>query len=219
MTNEDSVNEICRQIIADGEHEVSSILEKARRTADDITSKAEEEGKKAAEKILKEADSRVEAIKRRAVSSVELEVKRERLKVRESLFDMVMEKVNELLSSARGRSEYADILAGLAVEAIVALGSANVTIFADSRDVQLVESKVVPKVKDMLAGLGKEIESVDVKPLDKPSIGGVVVGVREGNVIYDDTFESRLYRMQSDIRTIVYNELFREMEAGRSASK
>ncbi|OQX82724.1 MAG: hypothetical protein B6D63_07335 [Candidatus Latescibacteria bacterium 4484_7] len=219
MTNEDSVNEICRQIIADGEHEVSSILEKARRTADDITSKAEEEGKKAAEKILKEADSRVEAIKRRAVSSVELEVKRERLKVRESLFDMVMEKVNELLSSARGRSEYADILAGLAVEAIVALGSANVTIFADSRDVQLVESKVVPKVKDMLAGLGKEIESVDVKPLDKPSIGGVVVGVREGNVIYDNTFESRLYRMQSDIRTIVYNELFREMEAGRSASK
>jgi len=219
LTNEDSVNEICRQIIADGEHEVSSILEKARRTADDITSKAEEEGKKAAEKILKEADSRVEAIKRRAVSSVELEVKRERLKVRESLFDMVMEKVNELLSSARGRSEYADILAGLAVEAIVALGSANVTIFADSRDVQLVESKVVPKVKDMLAGLGKEIESVDVKPLDKPSIGGVVVGVREGNVIYDNTFESRLYRMQSDIRTIVYNELFREMEAGRSASK
>ncbi len=87
MINEESINEICRQIREDGEKEITSLLEKAEKTAESIRGKARSEGERVAQETIKEAQARAEAIKKKVLSSVALEVKREKLRIREEAFE------------------------------------------------------------------------------------------------------------------------------------
>lgn len=207
MVNEESLNEICRQILEDGQREVDSILDKARRTADSILEKARQNGQKASEEILKEAEAKAQAIKKRTLSTVALEAKRERLRLREELFKEVMSRIKEKLGKLRELEQYPEVLTRLAFEAIDALRKNEITIFADSRDIELVKKEVVPSVVGKAKEKGVEIDSVEVRELDRPVLGGLMVGATGGNVIYDNTFESRIYRMENEIRGIVYREV------------
>ena len=207
MVNEESVQEICRQIIEDGEKEVNSILDKARRTIEEIKSKARKEGEEAAQRILKEAEARAQAIKKRTLSSVSLEVKREKLKIREELYREVMSELKVKLGNLRSSSEYPDVLKRLIVEAVKALGREKIVVYVDKRDLSVVEKDVLPAVKESLNSEGIDIKEIKVEELDKEILGGAMVAAADGNIIYDNTFESRMYRAENEIRNYIYSTI------------
>jgi len=207
LVNEESVNEICEQIREDGKREVDSILDKAGRTADGIMEKARTEGEKAAQEIMKDAEAKAQAIKKKILSSVALEAKREKLRLREELFEEVISLVKEKLARLRESKRYPEVLARLALEAIEALGRNEVTVYADRRDIELVRDEVVPAIIGKVKEKGIAVDSITVSELERQVLGGLMVGATGGNVIYDNTFESRIYRMENDIRTIVYREI------------
>ena len=68
MINEESINEICRQIREDGEKEIASLLEKAEKTAESIREKARSEGERLADETIKGAQAKAEAIKKKILS-------------------------------------------------------------------------------------------------------------------------------------------------------
>jgi len=207
LVNEESVQEICRQIMEDGEKEVNSILDKARRTVEEIKSRARKEGEEIAQKILKDAESRAQAIKKRTLSSVSLEVKRERLKIREELYSEVISELKVKLKNLRSTPEYADVLKRLIVEAVKALGRDRIVVYVDKRDIAVVEKDVVSAVKESLSSEGIDIKEIKVAELDREILGGVMVAASEGNVMYDNTFESRMYRAESEIRSYIYSTI------------
>jgi len=207
LVNEESVQEICRQIMEDGEKEVNSILDKARRTVEEIKSRARKEGEEIAQKILKDAESRAQAIKKRTLSSVSLEVKRERLKIREELYREVISELKVKLENLRSTPEYADVLKRLIVEAVKALGRDRIVVYVDKRDIAVVEKDVVSAVKESLSSDGINIKEIKVAELDREILGGVMVAASEGNVMYDNTFESRMYRAENEIRSYIYSTI------------
>jgi len=217
LVNEESVQEICRQIMEDGEKEVNSILDKARRTIEEIKLRARKEGEEAAQKIIKEAETKAQALKKRTLSSVSLEAKRERLKIREELYREVISELKVKLGNLRSTPEYADVLKRLILEAVKALGKDRIVIYVDNkdriviyvdkRDIAVVEKDVVSAVKENLSSEGIDIEEIKVAELDREILGGVMVAASEGNVMYDNTFESRMYRAESEIRSYIYSTI------------
>ena len=218
MVENESVEQICSRIREDGEKEITSILDKANRTAADIVAKAEERGKAGAEKILKEAEEKGKLTQRRLLSSVNLEVKRAKLRSREEVVSNVNEKVGEALGALRDGSSYADTLARLACEGVRALGGEQFIIFADRRDTALVEKDVVQNVKKTMAGEGFTIGEIEVQPLEHKSLGGVKVGAPGGRVVYDNTFEARIYRLRDEIRNVIFKEVFAPEQSEESSS-
>jgi len=208
LVDNESVARICDRILEDGENEIKSILDKAEQTAADITGKAEGVSKSTADAVIKEARRKGDLIKRRILSSVNLEVKRAKLKARESIVAEVNGKVEEALGSLRDKPRYAGVLSSMIAESVRALDGENFVIFADRRDIGLIESEVTAAAGKMLEGEGRRVERFEVEALKEAVLGGLRVGVPGGNVIFDNTFEARIYRMQDEIRSIIFDEIF-----------
>ena len=208
MTEQESVDKICEQIREDGAKEVESITGKARRTADEIVSRAEAKARQAGERIVKDAVERGETAKRRTLSSVSLEVRRIKLRAREEVVTAVMSRVNAAVAEARSRADYAAVLAGLATEAIRVLEGDAFVVHADRRDVALLEAKSFPRIREIMKAEGRSVRSLEAKPLPVAAQGGVQVSVPGGNVIFDNTFEARLYRFREETRSFVFEEVF-----------
>ena len=218
MVDNESVDKICSRIHEDGEKEIESILEKARQTADDIVAKANRAGEEAAEKILKEAHEKGEIARKRLLSSVNLEVKRAKLRAREEIVSAVNERVEKALAGYRKSSDYASVLTGLALEAVSSLEGDSFIVQANSEDIDLVEGTVFPAIIEAAQGERRGISKLEAKPFERPVSGGVQVGVPGGKVIYDNTFEARLYRLREEIRNIIFEEVFSSKESEEPGS-
>ena len=214
MGDNESVDKICAQIEEDGEREIESILEKARGTAADIVAKAEARRDEIAGKILKEARERGASESRRLLSSVNIEVRRARLKAREEVVSEIMKGVEGELGKIRESGDYEDILASLLAEGIRGRDGKSFVVHADRRDIPLIEEKVFPRVKRIMKDESRPVGSMQARPLEKRSAGGVRVGVPGGRVIYDNTFEARMFRYRDAIRTRIFDEVFAEEDAG-----
>ena len=208
MAEKDSVDKIRDQIIEDGAKEVKSIVDKARRTAAEIMAKAEDEAKKVGERIVEEAAEKGDLAKKRTLSSVNLEVKRIRLRAREEVVTAVKDAVQGEIEASRKRADYPKVLAGLVAEALRVLDGDEFVVNADKRDVGLLESAVFPAVRDLMKSEGRAVKCLEGKALPGPTAGGAQVGVPGGNVVYDNTFESRMYRFRDDIRAIIFEGIF-----------
>ncbi|MBN2184007.1 MAG: V-type ATP synthase subunit E [Candidatus Krumholzibacteriota bacterium] len=208
MVDNESVDRIVSQIIEDGEKEIASITDKAERTASEITEKAEKNGEAIAEKILKESQEKGEAIHRRTLSSVNIEVKRTRLKAREEIVSAINLKVLGALENIRSGGDYPDLMADMIVEAVMGLEGSSFQVYADRGDIDLLKNEVFDIVREKALGKGIKIELLEAMVLEKSSIGGARVGVPGGRVIFDNTFEARIYRMRDDIRNIIFEEVF-----------
>ncbi|MCK4349309.1 MAG: hypothetical protein KAX13_00535, partial [Candidatus Krumholzibacteria bacterium] len=210
MVDNDSVDKICERIREDGDVEVRSIMAKAKQTADDIIARANSAGEAATEKILKEAREKGEIASKRLLSSVNIEVKRAKLKAREEVVQTVQERVKEALDGYRTSGAYGSVLAGLLLEAIRSLDGDSFIVRAAAADLELIEKEVFPAARKQLKGEGRDVTRLSAEQLDRPVTGGVQVGVPNGNVIYDNTFEARLYRLREEIRNIIFEEVFSE---------
>jgi len=204
LVDNESVDKICASIREDGEREIESIIGKAKQTADDIVARASRAGEEAAGKILKEAREKGETARKRLLSSVNLEVKRAKLRAREEIVRIVRERVEEAVARCRESGEYAAVMTGLLLEAISALDGDSFIVRANPEDIDLLEKTVFPAVRTAEPRISK----LEAKPFERPSAGGVHVGVPGGNVIYDNTLEARLYRLREEIRNIIFEEVF-----------
>lgn len=216
MVDNESVDKICSRIREDGEKEIESILEKAKQTADDIVARANHAGEEAAGKILKEAREKGEMARKRLLSSVNLEVKRAKLRAREEIVQTVNERVGKALAGYRKSGDYASVLTGLVLEAVSALEGDSFIVRANREDIDLVEGTVFPAVRKAVGE--RTISKLEAKPFERPASGGVQVGVPDGNVIYDNTFEARLYRLREEIRNIIFEEVFSSGESEEPGS-
>jgi vacuolar-type H+-ATPase subunit E/Vma4 len=208
LVNNDSVDRIVNQIREDGEKEIRSILDKARETASEITGKAEIIREETVARMIKEARDKGELAERRLLSSVKIEVKRAKLKSREEIVSRINAMVRGALEETRKDADYPAILADLVMEAVRILRGDSFFVYVDRRDMATLREKVFPEVRKRMAGESRQIAVLEAVELEKASFGGARVGVPDGKVIFDNTFEARLYRMRDEIRNIIFREVF-----------
>jgi vacuolar-type H+-ATPase subunit E/Vma4 len=218
VVDKESVEKICGQIREDGDREIASILEKARSTASDILGKAEAKRDEATEKIMRDAKERGEIESRRLLSSVNIEVRRAKLRSREEVVAVIRKNVEEKLAGVRESAEYPDILTRLVVEAIHGLEGKSFVVYVDRKDLGILEEKVFPRVKKTMEDESSPVSSLQARPLEKSSSGGARVGHPGGKVIYDNTFEARMFRYRDDIRMTIFDEVFYSEDGGETGS-
>ncbi|MBD3180595.1 MAG: hypothetical protein GF417_14015 [Candidatus Latescibacteria bacterium] len=218
MPEEESVEKICRRIREDGKKEAESILDKAERTASGIIERAEKKKGRIAEEILREAEDNGENEYRRLLSSIKIELKREKLKVREEVIEHIMENVRMQLEGIRQQKRYSDIMRGLILAGVRALGGSSFVISVDRRDLEITRERLLPEVSETVT---KETGSeclLKLEELGKRSLGGARIRAAEGKVAYDNTFEARIHRLNDQIRNVIFEEVFQPSGSEESGS-
>ncbi|WP_456483655.1 V-type ATP synthase subunit E [Methanopyrus kandleri] len=196
------VEELERKILEDAEKEAEEILEEAKRDAERIREKAEREAEEMRREILDRARREAETRRRREIAQAKLEVRQERLRVKEEYIEKAIERAEEKIRelAEEGRKEYLEFLKRSAIEAVNAISSDEVVLRANENDLMLLD-EMLSEIRDET---GKDVELGE--PVEV--VGGVIAESKDGSEAYDNTVDARLRRRRSEIVRRVSETLF-----------
>ncbi len=200
---DENIEALSRAILHDVQAEAEQIQEDARARADQIRQRAQEQANAERKAILERASQEAERLRSQTVATAQLKARTMQLEYREKLLDQVFDAVRQRLESVQKRADYGQIAVKLLREAIAQLNATSVMVRADEATQKLLDAGTLDKVsKEMNAkiSMGKPLESGI----------GVVVDTSDGRLHYDNTLETRLARLQSVLRSSVYQVLMGE---------
>jgi len=203
MPEHSDIQALERAIIGDAREEAGQILADARARAEDIRRQAEKQADAKRDMILQRAQQEAETLHSHAAAAAQLEAQTLRLKRREQLLERVFANARQQLASAPGWPDYEQIARHLVREAAERLGADEALVRADERTRQVLDD-------DMLVDLGKEL-GVHLQAGEPLAQGtGAALETPDGHRRYDNTLETRLARMQDELRAPVYHILMGE---------
>ncbi|NJE26226.1 V-type ATP synthase subunit E [Thermococcus sp. MV5] len=196
---------IIEEINREAEQKIKYILEEAEHKADEIKKEAERRAKAKADWIIRKAQTQAELEKQRIIANARLEVRRKKLALQEELIKEVIDSIKERLASIP-EEEYLEVLKGLIVEGIQELGEEKVVLSSNERTLSLIEEHLEEIKGIVKEKIGKDVEISLGDPLE--TLGGVIIQNSTKTIRIDNTFETRMERLQSELRAKIAKILF-----------
>lgn len=194
---------LARAVLDEARSEAEGIRAEAQAKADAILKRAQEQAEAERKGILDKAKQDAERLRGQAVATAQLKARTLQLEHREKLLDRVFKSAREKLPDIRKRPDYEKIVARLLIEALKQLRVAKAEVRADTTTQKLLQEAALNKI----AGEQK-VELEPGKPLEEGT--GLVVDASGGHLHYDGTFETRLSRLQGNLRAAVHQVLMGE---------
>jgi V/A-type H+-transporting ATPase subunit E len=180
------------ETIKEAQAKVQQILEEARR-------RAQKESKEIIAKAKVEADS-----VRRSILSSKVRVNRLRiLDEKNRIIQDIIHKVEDQLSSIANSEQFENTAQRFVAEAVKAVDSDQPIVRVGFKD---ATKKNLDGISRVLPKGGKLV--IDEKPIDE--FGGVVATDPEGRVVFNNTFKSRLERLDNQLLTLIASTVFGE---------
>jgi vacuolar-type H+-ATPase subunit E/Vma4 len=154
-------------------------------------------------RILQQAKNDADRIRGQAVATAQLKARTLILESREKLLVEVFESAKSKIPATQQWSDYPAIVESLALEAINQLGVNKVILHADKVTNDIINESVLKKISAKFDGT---IEMGE--PLKKGT--GIVAETVDGHLNYDNTLETRLHRLEGELRSPVYHLLMGE---------
>lgn len=200
---------------------IAGIEKTARNEADMLTGEGEKEVNRmhaAAElqitNILKEAkqksDDQAKKIKKNTDSTITAETRRNSLKVYNQIINATLDKVRDKLESIIETPEYRQILIGWIVEGAIGLYEPEAEVNASAREMAIIDDNLLSNAEEKMyeiTGLRVKMKKSKDGPLPAQ---GVVIKSESGRTAFNNQVSTRIQRYQSEIRKIIYKELFNE---------
>ena len=203
MRPEEEIETLSRAILKEAEVDAMQLKEEAKARADTILQRAREEAEKERGEILERARQEAERLRSQSLASAQLKARTLQLEHREKLLERVFQAARERLPEIQKRSDYGQLSATLLREALIQLRVNKAEVRADKITKDLLEKGLLDEISKELNGqftLGDTLEEGL----------GVVVEAADGKLHYDNTLETRLQRLQSNLRASVYKILMGE---------
>jgi vacuolar-type H+-ATPase subunit E/Vma4 len=200
---DENIEALSRAILRDVRSEVDELQEEAKAKAEAIRQRAQAEAEAERKAILDKAKQDAERLRSQSVATAQLKARTLQLEHREKLLDKVFETARERLSTIQKRADYDKVAGQLLKEAIAQLNAETAEVRADGVTERFLKSSTADKVSKELnakINFGKKLESGT----------GLMVDASNGRLHYDNTLESRLDRLQSSLRSAVYQVLMGE---------
>lgn len=192
-----------RAILNEARAEAENVNAEARAKADEIRKRAQEQAERERKAILDRARQEAERLSSQAVATAQLKARTLQLEHREKLLNQVFKAVREKFPALPKRPDYEQIVTSLLREAVSQLKAAKAEVLADAATQKTLKPALLGKISEELKAeltVGKSLEEGT----------GVVVNASDGHLHYDNTFETRLDRMQGNLRAAVYQVLMGE---------
>ena len=200
---DENIKVLSNAVLRDAHSDADQVLADAKAKADEIRRRAQEQADGERAKILEQAKVDAERIRRQAIATTQLKARTMQLEQREKLLENVFETARQRLPNVQRNSDYEKIAQRLLREALVQLGASSVKVRADEVTQKTFADSVLKKLSEEL--------DIQIR-LDEPLKKGicVIVETEDGHRQYDNTFETRLRRLQDTLRTPVNRILMGE---------
>jgi V/A-type H+-transporting ATPase subunit E len=195
---------IVEEILKEASDKSAQIIAAAKKEAKTLLDAARFRAKEEEDREAKEAHARGKMIYEEVLAEGRMRAKRETLQRKEELLSEVFKKAEDELRAYASSKDYKESVVNLAIAACKKLGSDEIVIRANKRDLGLLRKFENQIAKSVVHGGVVKISFGD--PIQ--TIGGLRVSTRDGKMEIDDTFEGRLKREFDSLRVKVAKVLF-----------
>jgi len=199
----ESLEKLQNRILSDAKHKADETIRESQAKSQQILEEARQRAQREFEEIIAEANVEAESIRRSILSS---KVRVNRLRILEEknrIVQDIIHSVEDQLSSISKSEQFEETAQRFVTEAVKAVDTDQPVVRIGFRDMSKRNldgvSKVLPKG-------GKLV--IDEKPID--DLGGVVATDPEGRVVFNNTFKSRLERLDNQLLTLISSTVFGE---------
>jgi len=199
----ESLEKLQNRILSDAKHKADETIKDSQAKSQQILEEAKQRAQREFEEIIAKANVEAESIRRSILSS---KVRVNRLRILEEknrIVEDIIHSVEDRLSSISKSEQFEETAQRFVTEAVKAVDTDQPVVRIGFRDMSKRNldgvSKVLPKG-------GKLV--IDEKPID--DLGGVVATDPEGKVVFNNTFKSRLERLDNQLLTLISSTVFGE---------
>ena len=200
-TMSESLEKLQTRILSDAKHKAEETIKDAQAKSRQILEEARQRALRESEEIVTKANVEAESIRRSILSS---KVRVNRLRIldeKNRIVEDIIHSVEDRLSSISKSEQFEETAQRFVTEAVKAVDTDQPVVRIGFRDMSKRNldgvSKVLPKG-------GKLV--IDEKPIDE--LGGVVATDPEGKVVFNNTFKSRLERLDNQLLTLISSTVF-----------
>jgi vacuolar-type H+-ATPase subunit E/Vma4 len=211
MTDPDSSEALCKEILASAERERDEIVQSATRDAEDLVDKANAGADNARQKRLDEAHAEGRRLRDITSASASVEARRLRLERIEILLESIRSEVREKLSGLRGDGSYRDMVVSLAASAIDGMPGDHFTVRLPEGDRSVLGDDIALIIADKT---GRPEGSIKVSFESLPPGDGPVVEDANGTQVWDNRFPARLERLWPQFRRLIAQKMFPDTKEG-----
>jgi len=199
----ESLDKLHNRILSDAKLKADETIREAQAKADQTIAEARQRAQKEADELLAKAKLEAEAVRRSILSS---KVRVNRLRIldeKNRIVQEVLGAVEEKLANIAKSSRFGETAQRFVAEAVKAVDSDQPVVrlgFKGSSKQNLDSvSKVLPKGSKLV---------FEEDPVD--GLGGVIASDAEGRVTFNNSFRSRLERLDSQLLTLIASTIFSE---------
>jgi V/A-type H+/Na+-transporting ATPase subunit E len=199
----ESLDKLQNRILSDSKLKAEEIIKEAEAKAQQILEEARQRARKESDEFIAKANVEAESI-RRSILSSKVRVNRLRLlDEKNRIVQDIIRSVEDQLSSIAKSERFEDTAERFVTEAVKAVDSDQPIVRVGFKD---ATKKNLDRVSRVLPKGGKLV--IDEKPVD--DLGGVVATDAEGKVVFNNTFRSRLERLDNRLLTLISSTVFGE---------
>ena len=196
---------IVEDILREASKKAAEVVEAARKEAKKLLDAARFRAREDEEQEIRRAQAQGERIYDEILAGGRMSAKREMLKRREEFINEVFKEAEKKLHLHASSKKYEDDIVRIAIDACKKLGSESPVIYANRRDLKLLE-KYKDEIARGLKGQGKFVNISFGEPIQ--TVGGVRARTPDHKVEIDETFEGRMRREFEALRVKVAKVLF-----------
>lgn len=196
---------IIEEIHREADQKIKYLLGEANKEAESIKKEAEERARSRAEWIMRKAETQAEIEKQRIIANAKLEARKKKLRVQEEIITEVFRSLKERLASMP-EEDYLETLKVLILESVKELEVDSVIVSSNEKTLNLLKDKSRSIKAYITRNFGKKVQIEFGEPIN--TIGGVLVQSSDRSVRVDNTFEARIERMESELRTKIAKAIF-----------
>jgi vacuolar-type H+-ATPase subunit E/Vma4 len=191
-------------IEADARQEEEKILAEAEQQAADKRKYGDQKIESILADTRARAEKQAEDIKRKGVSSVELEVRRRSLRLRDTILQDLIKQVEERMQTRIARPDYRTALLQWIVEAARGLNMDAAEINASAAERKLIDKNLLDEAMKML----EQKVALTLSKDDPLSGQGVVLTSVNGRLAFNNQVRTRIQRHQREIHGLIHDVLF-----------
>ena len=199
----ESLGKLQNRILSDAKHKADETIREAQAKSQQILEEARQRAQRESEDIIAKANVEAESIRRSILSS---KVRVNRLRIldeKNRIVEDIIHSVEDQLSRISKSEQFEETAQRFVTEAVKAVDTDQPVVRIGFRD---ASKKSLDGVSRVLPKGGKLV--IDEKPID--NLGGVVATDPEGRVVFNNTFKSRLERLDNQLLTLISSTVFGE---------
>jgi vacuolar-type H+-ATPase subunit E/Vma4 len=199
----ESLEKLQNRIISDARLKADETIKEARAKAQHLLEEGKQRAQRESDETIAKANVEAESIRRSILSS---KVRVNRLRIldeKNRIVQDIIHNVEHQLSSIAKSEQFENTAQRFVAEAVKAVDSDQPIVRVGFRD---ATKKNLDGISRVLPKGGKLV--IDEKPIDE--FGGVVATDPEGRVVFNNTFKSRLERLDNQLLTLIASTVFSE---------